>query len=261
VRTLKGAAPGDFDVAFDVRHKSLPDLVVSNIGLRRLDDGRDTVCVTYGNVGPEPVGTFGGSLKVDGVAIPSGYLRWPRMAVDESRDFCVVDGLPLGRHTVSFDVDADRNVPEANETNNHIEQLMTITSAASSDSAANTAGTQPAGNPPPAEASLSVSAIRLQGANGTECNAGQHRVIVAVKNDDDAAVDVTVRLIVDDDLDTTREQTGLRLEAKRTRDVAFDGVVLDEGERALTARALTMSPSTEANEGDNRRRITLRCDD
>jgi hypothetical protein len=261
VRSVKASAQGDYDVAFEVRRKSLPDLVVSNVGLRRLDDGRDVVCVTFGNIGPEPVGTLTGSLKVDGVAIPAGNLKWPHLESGDVRDFCVGEGLPLGRHVVSFDIDEDRAVPEMDEKNNHIEQLMTITSSASADAAANTGGSQPAGNQTSTEAALSVTSIRLQGANVNDCDAGQHRIVVRVKNGGDAAIDVTVRLIVDDDLDTAREQSGIRVEGDRSVDVSFDGVRLNKGQRSLTARVLSVNPSTEANESDNRRRITFSCDD
>jgi len=122
--------PAHYSVEIEIRRAPLPDLVAVSLDLRRSDDGHTAACMTAGNTGPRPSGAFDMSLRVDGAAISGGTARWPGLDVGETHEFCVAEGLPLGQHLLTFDVDLERTVAEMDESNNHLDRQVTITSAA-----------------------------------------------------------------------------------------------------------------------------------
>lgn len=264
-----GDIPSEFSLEFEVRPAALPDLVASNVGLRRLDDGRDAACMTAGNAGVRPSGDFDVSLKADGDVIPAGTHRWVSLDPGQTRDLCVVDGLPNGRHVLSMDIDLVRDIAESDERNNHYDASVTITAPPPVGIGRPIIGQVPLAsdlsNAPVTtdQKDLVIEKTLVVGKmpdSGNDCDPGGNDVLVTIKNQATAATgEFTVRMIVDGHDSDAVDQSVPSLAGGASTEIRFENLKLKKGEHTVGVTADAKNGITETLENNNTSSATVQC--
>jgi len=217
-------------------------------------------------------------LKVDGQV--TGTIGIEALGPGESRERCDETG-PFGGgiHTLTAVVDGPDQIAEINETNNERStRYAKLNPANLSNAELVSVSTEEPGAGPPGpgltlepstrtgivskpevRADLIVESISLRGNRG-DCDPGRNDLRVTVKNQGAVdAVDIVVKLVVDNNPDLIVEKSMKKLEAGESDSVDFDDVSMRGGERRLTASVETAT--AEAQENNNSRSVTLRCTD
>jgi hypothetical protein len=246
---------GDFTITYEIRPAPLPDLkALHQITVDDLPGSAEKrVCMVAQNDALVPAGPFEVALRVDGVVPPDGKHPVASLGPRMNYTACVETALPTsGQHLLAAVVDGPRAVVEFDETNNVYEQTYTATESSA----------------PPSQAlpDLTVSAVRVRGQvpdGKDDCKKGRNDVSVLVKNTGAVkAGDFRVRLVVDDDSGTAREEElADGLDAGKEHEVRFDDVRLTKGERTLLVIADAKGAIAESKEDNNELKVTARCQD
>jgi hypothetical protein len=287
--------PAKYSVEYEIRRVPLADLVPITIRVASESSGDrdDLVCFTVQNRGAAASGPFHVNLEAAEAVVPGPSIGAYDLAAGESREQCTGFAVPdSGALPVMLTVDRERSVVEEDEQNNILLRTLVHTRLGDSGPITTTgnanagAGTSEPSQSDPvviliadksggaggaqasvaksesAQADFVVSAIRVNGRvpdGKKDCQEGKNDVAVVVKNQGAAAAaSFSVRLVVNDD---AIEKTAAAIDAGQEREVRFGDVRLKKGDRQLTALADATQSITEANEDNNERKVTARCEE
>jgi hypothetical protein len=254
----EGYHSGEFEITYEIRRAPMPDLRATGIKIHDLlGDTRKLVCMGVWNAGMADAGPFTIALHVDGLVPPGGAVSAGRLASGASGELCGEVTLPAsGQHELWAVVDISNTVAESHEANNGHVQQYTVQPAA--------APNEPTAEPAKAQADLTITAIRVNGQapdGKNDCKDGKNAVTIVVKNQGTKkAGDFTVRLVVDGDNGTAREEElADGLAAGQEHEIHFDGVRLKKGERTLLAIADPSKGIGDSKDDNNELTATARC--
>ena len=286
--------PAHYSVEYEVRLMPLPDLVPTRV--EKVDvagTSNDVVCMDVRNGGPLDAGPFRMTVLVDDTVVPNGIVEAGKLEAGKAGTLCTETTLPTLGEWLSVVVDDDRIVLEQHERNNRLDRRYGFnysavpsislppggfTSGPGANVSPPVAGSvatepRPAASPTPspstapsqARPDLTVSAIRVNGRvpdGKDDCKDGKNDVAVVVKNTGTAKAGAfVVRLAVDGDDDQVADKPVPGLEAGQEREVRFDGVRLEKGERKLAATADASKTVAESDDGNNALSVSARCKD
>ncbi len=278
--------PADFSVEYEIRRVALPDLRPTAI---RVYDDTGEVCLVARNDGPRASEPFRMSLLLDGAPAPGGSMGPTTLAPGETNGVCQAVTLPTwGLHRLALVVDEERAVPEADEANNRLEQVLDRTLLGQSrpgdlpDEAAREAdpapppgpggtilATAPDGRPagPRAEVlespkgvDLQVIGVDVRAFNGERCFVGEGNEIWAtIRNDGSVgAGELTVQVKLEDEPPTRRTIAGLAAHTER-RELVSRGDPLKAGRQRVQVIADPDNQIVEGSEQNNAMRVEVDC--
>jgi len=260
--------PGDFELTYEVRPLTLPDLRPGGITIADLPGStKKHVCVGIQNVETGQSSPSEVLLRVDGSVPSDARATVPAMAPGTGTQVCIDTELPdSGQHKLEAIVDPGYAIVEYNEANNVLEQSY-VPAPKSGGSPKPTAPLDPAASTLPtagrgeAQADLTVTAITVNGQapdGKSDCKDGKNTVAIVVKNAGTVkAGGFAVRLDADGDEVSVEAVDGL--EAGKEREVRFEEVKLKKGEHTLAATVDSKKTVAESNEENNDRQVTARC--
>jgi hypothetical protein len=264
----------DFAVNFEIRKLTLPDLVPYHAILRRLDDGREVLCVSALNRGEVAADAF--PLTVSPADIPTHQLSTtvPGLGVAGVFERCIlitelglVDPLQPGTHEFSMTVNqgpyfGEHAIPEIHFGNNYLTEKIVVAAPAVGQ-AQSSEGLMGGESAPTSD--LTVSAVRVKGKEPdghNDCDPGKNDITATVKNVGTiAAPAFSVWVVVDEQSDEAQEHSISTLDAGKQQEVTFEDVPFKKGQHRITVTADAKKAITETSEDNNEMKVTLNCRD